>query len=275
VRTAVFDLSIHFAGTYIMKLETIDISIEAGVAVVVLNRPPVNAVNAQLRDDITQAFDFLNDSKDVRVVVLTGQGNVFCAGADLKERPPVGPGTEGAYWKHNRSVREFLNAIRECSKPVIAAINGPAIGAGFGLVSACDIWVASNTSYVAMTEINVGLAGGTAMLQEIFGKSRARRMFFTGFKVSADELYRLGLIEASLPPDELMPFVLDLARDIASKAPLAMAYAKQAAQVTAVMPTRDGYRFEQNITTALASTEDSVEARLAFAEKRAPKFKGR
>lgn len=257
-----------------MNYETLKVSIEDGIAVVTLNRPPVNAQNAQMRSEITEAFDRFNDNNETRVVVLTGSGKNFSAGADLSERPKLRE-HEGAYWRHNRLVRESSNSIVECNKPVICAVNGPAIGAGFGLMTACDIWIASNTAFFAMTEINVGLAGGTAMLQRVFGKSRARRMFFTGMKVSADEMYRLGLIEASLPPDELMPYTMALAREIAGKAPLALRYAKEAAQVTLSMPPREGYRFEQNITVALSKTEDTAEAQRAFAEKRAPVYKGR
>ncbi|MDO9435981.1 enoyl-CoA hydratase/isomerase family protein [Hydrogenophaga sp.] len=257
-----------------MNFQTIELRHEGAVAVITLNRAPVNAISGQMIEEVTRAFDMLNDSKAVRCVVLTGQGKLFCAGADLKDRPPTGPGHEGAYWKYGRSVRECFNVIQECSKPVIAAVNGPAIGAGFALMSSCDIWVASNTAYVAMTEINVGLAGGTTQLQAVFGKSRARRMFFTGCQVSADELYRLGLIEASLPPEELMPYTMQLAQEIAAKAPLALRHAKQAAQVTALLPARDAYRFEQNITSALAQSEDALEARQAFIEKRTPVFKG-
>lgn len=257
-----------------MPIETITVAVENGVAVVTLDRPPVNAQNAQLRSELIETFDSFNDRDDVKVVVLTGSGNIFSGGADIGERPNLGT-TPGAYWRHNRLVREASNSISECSKPVICAVNGPAIGAGFGLMTACDIWVASNTAVFAMTEINVGLAGGTAMLQSVFGKSRARRMFFTGMRVSADEMYRLGLVEASLPPEQLMPYVIELAHEIASKAPIALRYAKEASQVTAVMPRREGYRFEQNITVALSKTEDTAEAQRAFKEKRAPVYKGR
>jgi enoyl-CoA hydratase len=257
-----------------MDYKTIEVSIENHIAVVTLNRPPANPQNAEMRSEITEAFDRFNDNDDVRVVILTGKGKVFSAGADLKERRGMNQ-QEGAYWRHNRMVRETANSVRECSKPVIAAVNGPALGAGLGLMTACDIWVASNNAYFSMPEINVGLAGGTAMLQKVFGHSRARRMFFTGMKVTAEELYRLGLIEASLHPEELMPYVMEIAREIASKAPIALRYAKQAAQVTAIMPQRDGYRYEQNITHALSFTEDAAEAQRAFFEKRDPVYKGR
>lgn len=258
-----------------MSYEMLEVTRDGHVTVVTLNRPPVNAQNAQLRGELIEVFDSFNDDTETRCVVLTGKGNVFSAGADLNERPALRDKGQGAYWRHNRLVRESTLAITECNKPIIAAVNGPAIGAGMGLMVACDIWVASNNAYVSMPEINVGLAGGTAMLQRVFGQSRARRMFFTGMKVSADELYRLGLVEASLPPEELMPYVMELAQEIAGKAPIALRYAKEAAQVTKSMPPREGYRFEQNITVALSKTEDTAEALRAFSEKRTPVYKGR
>lgn len=258
-----------------MNFKHIEVEKQDGVAIVYLNRPPVNAQNAELRAELIGAFDAFNDDDGVRCIVLTGRGDVFSAGADISERPAIKKRGPGAYWNHNRLVREASLSIADCSKPVIAAVNGPAIGAGFGLMAACDIWICSDNAYVSMPEINVGLAGGTALLQRVFGKSRARRMFYTGMKVSADELYRVGLIEASLPREELMPYALDLAREIAGKAPLALQYAKQAAQVTLSMPQREGYRYEQNITVALSNTEDAQEAQRAFLEKRRPQYKGR
>ncbi len=253
---------------------TLIVDVADRVAVVTLNRPPVNAQNAEMRDELTALFDELSDRDDVMAVVLTGSGKVFSAGADIRERPNLGA-TPGAYGRHNRRVRETHNAISECSKPIIAAVNGAALGAGFGLVMASDIWVASENAYFSMPEINVGLAGGVSFLQRIFGQSRARRMFFTGMQVSAQEMYRLGLIEACLPPDELMPYAMDIARDIASKSPIAVRLAKEAARMTEVMPLRDAYRYEQSNTVALSKTEDAREAQMAFLEKRKPVFVGK
>lgn len=250
------------------------LSVEDRIATVTLNRPPVNAQNAELRAEITEVFDLLSDREDVLVVVLTGSGKVFSAGADIRERPNLA-GVPGAYGRHNRLVRETFNAVVECSKPIVCAINGPAMGAGFGLVMACDIWVASQEAYVSMPEINVGLAGGMTYLQKYFSQSRARRMFYTGMKVSAQELYRLGLVEACLPPDELMPYAMAIAREMASKSPVALRLAKEAARMTALMPTRDAYRYEQGNTAALSRTEDAREAQRAFLEKRDPVYVGR
>ncbi|MEY4976981.1 MAG: hypothetical protein RIQ97_2176 [Pseudomonadota bacterium] len=257
-----------------MQFNTLKVEIADRIATVTLARPPVNAQNAELRAEITECFDVLSDRDDVVCVVLTGEGKVFSAGADIRERPNLAA-TAGAYGRHNRLVRESFYSVVECSKPTIAAINGPAMGAGFGLVLACDIWVASEESYISMPEINVGLAGGMTFLRKYFSQSRARRMFFTGMKVSGQELYRLGLVEACLPQAELMPFCMDLAREIAGKSPVALKLAKEAARMTELMPMRDAYRYEQGNTVALSKTEDTREAQRAFLEKRAPVFVGR
>ena len=257
-----------------MNLQHIQLQIEGGVAVVTLNRAPVNAQNGELRAEIIECFDTLSDMPEAAAIVITGAGKTFSAGADIRERKDLSA-TPGAYGRHNRLTRECHNAMVECSKPIIAAINGPALGAGFGLVLGSDIWVASENAYVSMPEINVGLAGGATFLQKHFSQSRARRMFFTGMQVSAQELYRLGLIEACLPPDELMPYAMGIAREIASKSPIAMRLAKEAARMTLHMPTREAYRYEQGNTVALSRTEDAREAQKAFLEKRQPVYQGR
>ena len=256
-----------------MASEVVTLEVADHVAVATLNRPPVNAVNWEMRERLIQIFDEATDRDDIRVVVLTAQGKIFSAGADLKQRPD--PGKPGAYWHHNRITRETGNAIKECAKPVIAAVNGAALGAGFGLMAACDIMLASEEAVFGMPEINVGLAGGAAMLRELFGRSKTRMMMFTGQRLPAAELYRLGVIEACLPPDRLMPEAMRIAADIASKAPLGIKYAKTSCNLVELMPPKDAYRFEQNFTFELSRTEDAAEARRATLEKRKPVFKGR
>jgi len=256
-----------------MSDDIVTLEISDHIAIVTLNRPPVNALNRAMRDRIVAVFDEISERSDVRVAILTGNGKVFCSGADLKDRPD--PSKVGAFHDHNRITRETGNCIRECSKPVIAAINGVALGAGLGLMASCDIFYASEEAVFGMPEINVGLAGGAAMLNTLFGKSLMRRMFFTGVRIPAAELYRLGIIEACTSKEDLMPEAMKIAREIAAKSPVAMEYAKNAANMVELMPPRDAYRFEQNITMALSKTEDAKEARMAFLEKRAPVFKGR
>lgn len=252
---------------------SINLEVSDHIAVIRLDKPPVNALDRATRRRLIEIFDEVSERAYVRVAILTGTGKFFCSGADLKDRPDAGKA--GDFLDHNRWTRETGNAIRECAKPVIAAVNGPALGAGFGLMAACDIFLASDDATFAMPEINVGLAGGVSMLRTMFGRSFTRRMFFTGMKVSAAELYRRGVLDEVVPAGELMPLAMEIAQEIASKAPMAVAYAKQAANMMDLMPQRDGYRFEQNITMALSRTEDAQEARKAFLEKRKPVYKGR
>lgn len=256
-----------------MASETVALEVADHVAVATLNRPPVNAVNWEMRERLIQIFDEATDRDDIRVVVLTAQGKVFCAGADLKQRPD--PNKPGQYWWHNRLTRETGNAIKECAKPVVAAVNGAALGAGFGLMAACDVMLAAEEAVFGMPEIDVGLAGGAAMLRELFGKSRTRRMMFTGERLPAAELYRLGVIEACLPAERLLPEAMRIAREIAGKSPLGIARAKTSCNLVELMGQKDAYRFEQNFTYELSKTEDAAEARRATLEKRKPVFKGR
>lgn len=256
-----------------MRSDTVLLEVTDYIAVVTLNRPPVNAINWEMRDRIIEIFDQINDRNDIRVAVLTAHGKIFCAGADLKQRPD--PNEPGAYWRHNRLTRETGNAIKECFKPVIAAVNGAALGAGFGLMAACDIMLAAEEAVFGMPEIDVGLAGGGAMLRELVGRSKMRRMFFTGQRVPAAELYRLGVIEAALPADKLLPEAMAIAAEIATKSPLGIKYAKTSANMVELMPPRDAYRFEQNFTYELSKTEDAKEARAATLEKRKPNYKNR
>ena len=218
-------------------------------------------------------FDSFNDRDDVRVAVLTGSGKMFSAGADLKhknkERQP------GDSWAEKRSWRECTYSVMECKKPVICAINGPALGAGLGMVASCDILVASTTAELRLPEIGVGLLGGARRSMRLFGHSKVRRMMFTGRGVKAAELEKLGVVEAVVPPEQLMAAAMEIAVEIATKSPIAMKLAKQAVNAIEHMSVRDGYRFEQDMTADLGKYEDSKEAMRAFVEKRPAVFKGR
>jgi enoyl-CoA hydratase len=197
---------------------SIKLTVQDYIATVVMDRPPVNAQNSEFRQELITTFDSLTDRDDVRVAILTGTGRMFSAGADMKERPD--PEHPGEYWHFNRLARECFNSIAECAKPVIAAVNGPALGAGLGLAASCDIILCSDNAQLGMPEIDVGLAGGAAMLQTLFGRSRARRMFYTGWRVPADELYRTGVVECCVPLEQLMPEAMKVAAEIASKSPI-------------------------------------------------------
>jgi enoyl-CoA hydratase len=254
-----------------MDLKLIKIDVTDYVAVVTMNNPPVNAQNAEFNIEMAWAFDSISDRKDVRVAVLTGSGKVFSAGADLKSRPDRS--IAGERWQHNRRARESYHAIRECTKPVIAAINGAALGAGLALVASADILVAAEEASLGLPEIDVGLLGGGKHTQRLFPHSLQRRMMLTGYRVPGKELYRLGIVEACVPKAELLPFAMKIAAEIASKSPAAIRLAKRTLNTIEDMSLRDGYRYEQNMTTELGEHPDSVEARTAFLEKRKPNYR--
>jgi len=245
----------------------IDVVIQDRIAVVTLNHPKVNAQTAELMDALTATFDGFNDNQDVRAVVLTGAGTVFSAGADLKNR--IKSGTEpGKRWAHLRRVRETFYAVMECEKPVIAAINGPALGAGMVLAVSCDIMVASENATFGLPEIDVGLMGGARHALEVFGRSLTRRMVFTGYRVPASELYRLGIIEACTTSEDLMPTAMAIAAEIAKKSAYAIRMAKRTLGTVNNLSVRDGYRYEQGMTAEVAFHKDSKESMSAFVEKR-------
>jgi len=257
-----------------MTFELYRLDVTDFVATVTVDRPPVNAQNRQSREEAIRLFDQLSDRDDVRCIILTASGKVFSAGADVKER--VGLVQEpGDYLRHNRLTREFFYAVSDCSKPVIAAVQGPAFGAGFALMLACDIMLASEDAYFVMPELDVGLAGGAGFLMQHFSRSMARMMYFTGRRIPAAELYRLGVISACVPRDRLMDEARKMAAEIAAKSPVAVAQVKRAFNVVEEMPTRDAYRYEQTITVDLSKTEDTKEAQRAFVEKRKPVFRGK
>lgn len=257
-----------------MDTETVRCQIDEHIAVVTMDRPPVNAQNAQFHQDMALVFDTLSDRDDVRAAILTGAGRCFSAGADIKDRAGKQRGP-GEAWQHNRRARECFHAIMECQKPVIGALNGPALGAGLAVAASCDILVAADTAVLALPEINVGLLGGGRHAMRLFGHSRTRRMLLTGYRVDAAELYRLGVVEACVPGDTLMDAARDIALEIAARSPIAMRLAKQSLNAIEEMSLRDGYRYEQNMTVELSKSEDSREAMQAFIDKRQPVFKGR
>jgi enoyl-CoA hydratase len=250
---------------------------EDGIAVVTYDNPPVNAVSPTMFSEITEAFEQLSEDRSVRAVILTGGGErVFMAGADLKApRGQQGqPGAEPASKATDtgRGGRKAFWAVYDCDVPVIAAVNGPALGAGMVFVAVSDFIVAAEHARFGMTEINVGLLGGAAFLQRLLGPTRARKLFMTGRQVPAKEFLELGVVDAVVPVTELMDKALELARQLAAKSPIAMRLAKESLNRIEGLSLKDAYRTEQDYTHRLLAFEDSAEARAAFAEKRDPEW---
>lgn len=255
-------------------LTQLDITLSGGVALLKMDFPPVNALSRTLSDELTSTLDLISETDEIQAVVLTGNGKVFCAGADLKGRKDVikEPGDLPA---HSRRTRECFHAVRECAKPVVAAVNGAALGAGLAIVASCDIIVVSETASVGLPEIDVGLMGGASHAKRLFSHSLLRRMVLTGHRVPGSELYRLGIVEDCVADEVLIDKAVEIARTIAAKSPIAVRMAKRTLNAIEDMTLRDGYRYEQDMTAEIARTEDAREAQRAFSEKRKPVFVGR
>lgn len=259
-----------------IKTDTIHCEITDHIAVLTMDRPPVNAVDRQMQFDMMKVMDELSETPEARVAILTGAGKMFCAGSDLKARR-LAAETEGIgfHWAVQRRNRGMFDCITECAIPVIGALNGPALGAGLVLAAACDILIAADSAYVALPEIGVGLIGGGRHAQRLFSHSKVRRMVLGGHKVPAAELYRLGVIEECVPGDKLMERARAIASEISEKSPIAVRLGKHSLNTGEFMTIRDGLRFEVTQSRILGDSEDAKEAQRAFVEKRKPVFKGR
>ncbi len=251
------------------KLEVADY-----VATVRMDAPPVNAQDRAFREESIRMFDILGSSPDVRAIVLTGNGKAFSAGADLSERPAI-LAEPGGYSRHNRLVRAAFDCVIECPKPIIAAVNGAAIGAGCVLALCCDIVVVAEEAFLSMTEVDYGLAGGVRHVLRSFSPSDARLMIYTAKRITGPELLRMNAASVCVPRESVVAEAQKIGALISEKVPLAVVAAKRSFGLTEEMPLRDGYRYEQTQTAALAETEDTKEALAAFREKRKPVFKGR
>lgn len=254
-----------------MKPSYVRCDVADGVAVVTLDNPPVNSLSMEAYAQITDVFDDLTEREgEVRVAILTGAGDRgFSAGRDVKDAAVTSPR------KRARFGREMFWSVLECEVPVIGAINGFALGAGFGLAAVCDMLIASETAVFGMPEVDVGALGGYKFLARIMPEQMARQFFFTARRFDAREAYRLGFVSQVVPKDQLMPEAMKLAREIAAKSPVTIRMAKKAIITSEFLPMKQGYRIEQNFTIALSKTEDAREAAQAFVEKRKPVWKGR
>ncbi|MBI2872055.1 MAG: enoyl-CoA hydratase/isomerase family protein [Chloroflexi bacterium] len=252
--------------------EFVKLDIRDHIATVTLDRPPVNAITAQVSREIAEAFDGLRDDREVRVAIFTGAGRCFCAGADIRAAAERAAGDQE---EHHRIARNAHFSIYDCAVPVIGAINGPALGGGLALAAVCDILIAAEEAVLGLPEINVGLLGGGRYLARLVPEQKVRRMMFTGQRLPAREMAQYGTIERVVPGVQLMDAARELAQEIASKSPVAIRLAKESLNRSEYVGLKDGYRTEQDYTSKLANYEDSLEAKRAFLEKRAPVFKGR
>jgi len=246
-------------------------------AYVTLNRQNVlNALNSMTLDQLRDVFERIVDDSEVRVAILTGSGEkAFAAGADIQELIELVPSRAKEL---GRKWHGLFNLIENMGKPVIAAINGLALGGGCELAMACDIRIAAENSKFALPELKLGVipgGGGTQRLPRLVGKGTAKELILTGRMIGANEALRIGLVNRVVPALELMTACEQMADEIIKAAPLAVQYSLEAINKGFYMSLEDGLQLETNLSALICSTEDMKEGTTAFIEKRKPKFRGR
>jgi len=260
-----------------MAYENLLVERDDAVLIVTFNRPAVlNALNAQTLDEFAAVIDDVRRDDAVRVVVVTGAGEKsFIAGADINE---LAVQTPVAGREHARRGQALFDRVERLGKPVIAAVNGFALGGGCELAMACTMRLASDAAKFGQPEINLGLLPGYAgsqRLPRLVGRGRALELLLTGAMISADEAYRIGLVNRVVPAAKLMEEARTLARTISTKPPVAVRYILEAVASGLDMSFADAQDYEATLFGLVATTEDMREGTRAFLEKRKPTFHGR
>jgi enoyl-CoA hydratase len=263
-----------------IQLETVQFSVDNNVALIKLDRPDrMNTLGGTMKEDLAKAFfDLAREHTAVRAVVLTGVGErAFCAGADIKERAANKP-HPADYFVRQQKTHDLFRGIETFERPVIAAINGVALGGGLELALCCDIRLAATHARLGLPEVKLGVipaAGGTQRLPRAIGESAAKELMFTGRMIGAEEALSLGLVSRVTSSDSLLDDAMALAREIAAMPPLAVSFAKHAVNTGLQTGIDQGLNIERYAAAMLVDTEDRLEGMKAFVEKRLPVFRGR
>jgi enoyl-CoA hydratase len=242
------------------------------IGIVTMDRPPVNAINLQMYQEIKEIFLSINERDDIWTVVFRAEGKSFSTGNDVSEFNLMNPDQVLPY---ARIVSDSVASVYECRAPVIAAVNGMALGAGMALASCSDIIIAAEDATFGLPEIKVGIVGAACFLSRILPQSTVRHMAYSGDSITAEEMKRFGAVMQVAPPGQLDDISLKLANRYAQRSPLALRGFKKAIYMNECAMLKEKYMAEIDFTRNLAATEDFKEAICAFREKRKPVFKGR
>jgi enoyl-CoA hydratase len=258
-----------------MSYTTIEVSVADRIATVSINRPDkLNALNAAVFEDLTAFLGELATRKDIGGAIVTGAGRAFVAGADISELEPLDQRAAQALMLRGQGV---FNRLEAMPKPVIAAVNGFALGGGCELAMACHFRIASDAAKFGQPEVKLGLIpgyGGTQRLPRLVGKGRALQLLMTGEIIDSAEALRLGLVNRVVPAADLMRTAQEMMKVILANAPLAIAGCIEMVNGGYDLPLGDALALEAQAFGKLAATEDKREGTRAFLEKRAPSFKG-
>jgi 2-(1,2-epoxy-1,2-dihydrophenyl)acetyl-CoA isomerase len=264
-----------------MAFEKLRYEVVDGIATITLNRPErLNALDYALRDEVLHALDMAARDEDIRVLILTGAGRAFCAGADLQE--VLLRGLDMApHTRERREVRDLnalVLAMRHVEKPIIAAVNGAAVGGGCCLALAADLRLATPAARFGMVFVRLGLSsadmGGTFLLPRLIGLAQASELLLTGEIIDAERAERLGLLNRLVAAEELMPAATALARRLAAGPPIGLALTKRALNRSLGMDIAEHLDYEAYVQSTCMLTADHREGVEAFVQKRAPRFRG-
>ncbi len=256
--------------------ETIIVEKKEGIGYLTLNRPEVrNAFNQKMIDEIREALSAIDKDEEIRVLIITGAGKAFQAGADIAELSVMAP-MDILRW--NEGIVRINATLEKLRQPVIAAINGAAMGGGLELAISCTLRVISESAKMGLPEVRLGIipgTGGTQRLPRLIGKGRAAELLLTGDAIPAGEAYRIGLVNRVVPDGEVIHAAEEAARKIMASAPIAVEMAKDALEVGKDLPLEHAVQYSQKNCVTCFSTEDMKEGMRAFLEKRKPNFTGK
>lgn len=257
-----------------MNWENILLKLEGRVGILSINVPStLNALSSAVLDELDEAIDYVIADDETYVLIITGEGKAFVAGADISEMQ--GLDAQGGRDFANKGMKIFRK-IEMMEKPVIAAVNGYALGGGCELAMCCDIRIASEKSKFGQPEVGLGICpgfAGTQRLTKLVGIAKAKELIFTGDVINGAEAFRIGLANMVVPAEELMKTAIEMANKIASKGQIAVRYAKIAINRGIETDIETGMELEKNLFGLCFSTEDQKEAMAAFLERRKPNFK--
>ncbi|WP_427339326.1 short-chain-enoyl-CoA hydratase [Caloranaerobacter sp. DY30410] len=257
-----------------MEYENLLLKKEGNICILTINRPKaLNALNSEVLEELSDAVDQIEKDKDIHVVIITGEGKAFVAGADILEMKDM---TSEAARKFAKQGLEVFRKIELMEKVVIAAVNGFALGGGCELAMCCDIRIASEKAKFGQPEVGLGITpgfAGTQRLSRLVGVAKAKELIFTGDMIDANEAEKIGLVNKVVKPDELMNTAIELAKKIASKGQIAVRYSKIAINRGFETDIETGMEIERNLFSLCFATYDQKEGMTAFIEKRKPEFK--
>jgi enoyl-CoA hydratase/carnithine racemase len=256
--------------------KTILVEEKEGIGYLTLNRPEVrNAFNQEMIDELREALRLIDKDEEIRVLIITGAGKAFQAGADIAELSLMDP---MSILRWNEGIVRINAALERLRQPVIAAINGAAMGGGLELTISCTLRVIEESAKMALPEVKLGIipgTGGTQRLPRLIGKGLAAELLLTGDVISAEDAYRVGLVNRVVPDGEAVKAAEELAQKIMTNAPIAVEMAKDALEIGKDLPLEHAVQYSQKNCAICFSTKDMKEGMNAFLEKRKPNFAGK